>query len=367
MKYYIIAGERSGDLHGSNFIKALKQLEPNAEVRGWGGDLMEQAGMQLIKHYREMAFMGFLEVIQNLGTIRRFINECKEDIETYQPDVVILIDYAGFNLRIADFAKSKRLKTYYYISPKVWAWNTKRAYKIKRLVDRMFVILPFEKDFYKKFDYEVDYVGNPLLDAIREHEVNKNFKLDNQLDERPIIAVLPGSRKQELENILEPMLKLTDRFKEYQFIVAGVDNLPDSLYLPAKEKGLKVIYGKTSDLLAHAHAAVVTSGTATLETALWNVPQVVCYKTSWISYKIAKALIKVDYISLVNLIAEKEAVRELIQSDLNAENLEIELKNVVAGAKRDAVLKDNKRIQEIMGNEKASQNLARLVVNYLKQ
>lgn len=367
MKYYIIAGERSGDLHGSNFIKALKTLDTSAEIRGWGGDYMRDAGMVLVKHYREMAFMGFLEVVQNLGTIKKYLKECKEDILTYQPDVVILIDYAGFNLRIAKFSKVLGIKTFYYISPKVWAWNTGRANKIKRIVDRMFVILPFEKEFYKKFDYEVDYVGNPLLDAIREHQVNPNFISDNQLDDKPIIAVLPGSRKQELDNILTPMLQLTSRFKEYQFIVAGVDNLSEELYAPAKANGIKVIYGQTYDLLSQAHAAVVTSGTATLETALWNVPQVVCYKTSWISYQIAKALIKVDYISLVNLIGGKEVVKELIQSDLNAVNLEHELKNILEGQGRVNVLSDYQNLQQMMGNEKASQNLARLVVKYLNE
>jgi lipid-A-disaccharide synthase len=367
LKYYIIAGERSGDLHGSNLIKALKVEDPNAEIRCWGGEYMEQAGGELVVHYREIAFMGFLEVLQNLHVLWSYIGKCKKDLKSYDPDVLILIDFAGFNMRIAKFASDNNIKVFYYISPKVWAWNQSRALKIKNIVDRMFVILPFEKSFYKKFEYEVDYVGNPLLDSIRDYKENKDFLKENALGGKPIIAVLPGSRQQEVENIMPIMLQIFNDFPEYDFVVAGVKSLPETLYgIDANaRKRIKIIFDQTYDLLKNAHAAVVTSGTATLETALFNVPQVVCYKTSKISYHIARYFISVPFISLVNLITEKELVKELIQDDLNQSNLGKELQKIISGESREYQLEGYKDIQVLLGTTKASENLARLIVKYL--
>ncbi|MBA9079030.1 lipid-A-disaccharide synthase [Rufibacter quisquiliarum] len=370
MKYYIIAGERSGDLHASNLIKKLHQEDPQAHIRCWGGDMMEAAGAQLVKHYQEMAFMGFLEAATNLLKIKRFLKECQQDLLQYQPDVVILVDYAGFNMRIAKFAKANGLKVFYYISPKIWAWNQGRVHTIKKLVDRMFVIMPFEKDFYQKFDYhQTDYIGNPVSDSVSAHVVNKNFRKENGLDDRPIIAVLPGSRQQEIENILYIMLSILPPFQDYQFVVAAVSNFSKEYYEHFnREPFIKIVYDQTYDLLAHAEVALVTSGTATLETALFNVPQVVCYRTSNISYWIGKAVIKVPYISLVNLIANERVVPELIQSDLNAQNLVKELKNVLENpAGRDAQLKGYAKVRKLIGDFNTSETAAKLMVQYLKE
>ncbi len=368
MKYYIIAGEKSGDLHGSNLIKALKIEDPGAEIRCWGGDEMKEAGGDLAVHYREIAFMGFWEVATNLFTVLRYLAWCKKDIRSFGPDVIVLIDYAGFNMKIAKFAKLNGYKTFYYISPKVWAWNQSRALNIKKYVDRMFVILPFETTFFNKYDYKVDYVGNPLFDAINAFQINSDFLEENGLTEKPVIAVLPGSRKQEIANMLSVMLEVADSFPEYNFVVAGVDNVPESFYEQVKaHPGVRIVYNNTYNLLAHARAAVVTSGTATLETALFDVPQVVCYKTSTISYKIAKGLIKVDYISLVNLIAAKEVVKELIQQEMNSQVVATELKKIVDDSpERQEMLSEYKKLRATMGNEKASQNTARLIVKYLQ-
>lgn len=355
-------------MHGSNLIKALKQEDPSATIRCWGGDEMKQAGGDLAVHYREIAFMGFWEVATNLFTVLRYLAWCKKDIRAFDPDVIILIDYAGFNMKIAKFGKQNGYKTFYYISPKLWAWNQSRALKIKKYVDRMFVILPFETTFYKGYDYKVDYVGNPLLDAISAFEVNPNFLEENNLTNKPVIAVLPGSRKQEIANMLSVMLEVAANFPEYDFVVAGVDNVPESFYEQVKlHPAVSIVFNNTYNLLAHARAAVVTSGTATLETALFNVPQVVCYKTSTISYKIAKRLIKVDYISLVNLIAAKEVVKELIQHEMNTSEVSTELKKIAAETpERQQMLEEYRKLHELMGKEKASQNTARLIVKYLQ-
>lgn len=367
MKYYIIAGEKSGDLHGSNLIKALKSEDQQAEIRCWGGDEMENAGGDMVVHYREIAFMGFWEVFTNLFTVLKYLSYCKKDIAAFKPDVIVLIDYAGFNMKIAKFGKANGYKTFYYISPKVWAWNQSRALNIKKYVDKMFVILPFETTFYKSYDYKVDYVGNPLFDAINAFTVNRNFLEENGLTKKPVIAILPGSRKQEIVNMLSVMLEVADSFPEFTFVVAGVDNVPAEFYEQVKaHPSVQIVFNNTYNLLAHARAAVVTSGTATLETALFNVPQVVCYKTSAISYKIAKSLIKVDYISLVNLIAEKEVVRELIQQQMNSEAVSRELGKIAGDtAERTEMLAEYERLRAIMGNEKASQNTARLIIQYL--
>lgn len=369
MKYFLVAGERSGDLHGSNLIKALKEQDREASFRGLGGDFMEVAGMQLLVHYNEMAFMGFLEVVKNLPAILGFMNQCKKEILKYRPDALILIDYAGFNLRIARWAKAKGIKVFYYISPKVWAWNQKRALKIKASVDHMFVIMPFEQEFYARYDYKVDFVGNPLLDAISSFDPDPEFRSKNKLQQKPLIAVLPGSRRQEIENMLGYMLELIPAFPDYQFVVAGIKNMPSDFYKNALEHPqAQVVFDQTYDLLSHAEAAVVTSGTATLETALFEVPQVVCYKTSWFSYQIASRLIRVDYISLVNLISGKEVVKELIQDSLHAGNLKQELSKIVKGGKkRPEQLQEYKAIKQQMGTTSASQTTAGLVLKYLQK
>ena len=368
MKYYLIAGERSGDLHGANLIKALKQQDPEAVIRCWGGDAMQKAGGELVVHYRDTAFMGFWEVFVNLRAIRRFLRQCQEDVLAFRPDALILIDYAGFNLRIARFAKQQGLRTFYYISPKVWAWNQSRAKKIKAVVDHMFVILPFEKAFYEQYDYAVDYVGNPLLDAIRDFEPNPDFKQAHELDERPVVALLPGSREQEVKNMLDVMLDVVPRFPECQFAVAAVDNVPFSLYQAIESHpSVKVLMNQTYDLLSHADAAVVTSGTATLETALFEVPQVVVYQTSWVSYKIARSLIKVPYISLVNLIAEKEVVPELIQQDFSEEVIVEKLRLLTTESEmRKQQLVDYQELKEKLGDMNTSETVARLIQGYLR-
>lgn len=365
MKYYIIAGEASGDLHASNLMKALKEVDENAEFRFWGGDLMEQQGGTLVKHYRELAFMGFSEVIMNLRTIFKNISFCKKDIAEYNPDVLIFIDYPGFNMRIAEWAKKEGFKTHYYISPQIWAWKENRIKKIKRDVDEMYVILPFEKDFYtQKHDFPVHFVGHPLLDAIdNKPPVDiEAFKRNNGLDERPVIALLPGSRKQEIEKMLKVMLSVTSDFKDYQFVIAGAPSQEEEFYQDfMKKSNIKLIMNKTYDVLGIAHAALVTSGTATLETALFKVPEVVCYKGSYISYHIAKRIINLDYISLVNLIMDREVVKELIQNEFNSKNLKIELKKILEEKNRKRIFSDYYELEQKLGGKGASRNTAELI------
>lgn len=369
MNYYLIAGERSGDLHGANLIRSIRQHDPDAQCRAYGGEQMETAGATLVRHYREMAFMGFLEVVKNLGTIRRIMRECQADLLVHRPDVLILIDYAGFNLRMARFAKQHGIRVFYYISPKVWAWNQRRALKIKANVDKLFTILPFETEFFAKYDYNVEYVGNPLLDALADFHPNPSFRATVGLDERPIVALLPGSRHQEIMSILPIMLTATRQFPAYQFVVGTVSNLPDSLY-----DGFLAGYGHVQrvsdsayDLLHVSTAALVTSGTATLETALLNIPQVVCYKTTGISYAIAKRLISVPFISLVNLIATREVVKELIQNDLTTALVAAELRAILPGGqRRDDQLAGYAEVQKKMGAPGASERAGRLVVEILR-
>lgn len=369
MKYYIIAGEASGDLHGSNLMKELKKKDPKAEFRFWGGDLMGEQGGTPVRHYRELAFMGFAEVIMNLRTILGNIKFCKKDIQSWKPDAVILIDYPGFNLRIAEFVKSLGVKVYYYISPQIWAWKTGRVHTIRKFVDRMFVILPFEKDFYAKFDYEVDFVGHPLLDAMKDlPDLNpEEFRSENNLDERKIIALLPGSRRQEIKIKLPVMLSVAKDFPDYQFVIAGAPSQDESFYHEAGGKDLKIVFGKTYDLLRSSEAALVTSGTATLETALLNIPEVVCYKGSRISYEIGKRVVKyIKYISLVNLIMDREVVKELIQNELNTKNLKSELEKILSEPKRSQVLSDYKELRQKLGGEGASERTAELIVEDLE-
>ena len=366
MKYYIIAGEASGDLHGSNLMKAIKKKDSQAEFRFWGGDFMQKQGGTLVKHYRDLAFMGFLEVVQNLGTILGNIKYCKKDIEEYKPDVLILIDYPGFNLRIAKFAKSLGIKVIYYISPQLWAWKEGRVEIIKKYVDEMLVILPFEKDFYRKHEVDAHFVGHPLLDAIHDlPEIDaQKFKLDNRLGDEEIIALLPGSRKQEIDKMLEVMLSVRPFFKEYQFVIAGAPSIEKDFYQRFTDNQVHFVSNKTYDLLRCSKAALVTSGTATLETALLNVPEVVCYRGSQISYEIAKRLVKhIKYISLVNLIMDREVVTELIQKDLNTENLKKELSLILSGEKRSQVLSDFAELRTKLGGHGASDEAAKLIVN----
>ena len=367
MKYYIVAGEASGDLHGANLMKTLKLLDANADFRFFGGDLMQAQGGKLVKHYADMAFMGFLEVALNLRTILKNIRFCKNDILEYQPDVLILIDFPGFNLKIAEFAKKKGIKVAYYISPKVWAWNQKRVLKIKRDIDKMFCILPFEVDFYKKWGMQVEYVGNPLLDAIQDFTPNQNFKTERGLGNKKIIALLPGSRKQEIEHILPVMLSVTDNFKDYQFIIAGAPSFKIDFYLPyVGDKNIPIVFNQTYDLLNNADAALVTSGTATLETALFKVPQVVLYKGNPISISIARFLVDIKFISLVNLIMDKGIVKELIQENCNTSSLSKELDNILFGVKKVEMLANYEDLALLMGKPGASQKTASLIYNYLK-
>lgn len=371
MKYYIIAGEASGDLHASNLIKALKVEDDQAEFRFWGGDLMAKVtNQQPVKHYRELAFMGFAEVIMNLRTILTNIKFCKSDISKFQPDVIIFIDYPGFNMRIAKWAKQLKIKTFYYISPQIWAWKENRIKAIKRDVDEMFVILPFEKEFYEeKHNFKVHFVGHPLLDAIAQFKPNQlsEFKKQHQLDHREIIAILPGSRKQEISKMLTTMLKMTTKFKNYQFVIAGAPSQEDSFYKQfTKDDNVSFVANQTYHLLSHAKAAMVTSGTATLETALFEVPEVVCYKGNEISYQIAKRIITLKYISLVNLIMDAEIVTELIQKDFNTKSLEDELKLILDDQRATQLKQDYKKLKQALGGVGASKHTAKLMLKLLQ-
>ncbi|MFM7016913.1 MAG: lipid-A-disaccharide synthase [Bacteroidota bacterium] len=368
MKYYIIAGEASGDLHGANLIKAIKRQDANATFRCWGGDLMQAQGAEVIKHYRDLAFMGFIEVVKNLPAIFKNIRFCKEDILQYAPDVLIFIDYPGFNLRIASFAKAHQIKTVYYISPQIWAWKQSRVHQIKRDIDKMLVILPFEKAFYQGFDFEVDFVGHPLLDAIQSLEIpDGDFRLKNDLSQKPIIALLPGSRKQEIISMLPNMMSVVNEFPEYQFVVAVAPGQNKSFYSNLiKNYPVKLVQGATYSLLQNAAAALVTSGTATLETALFNVPEVVCYKGSRISYAIAKRIVKVKYISLVNLIMDKMIVDELIQDDLNPQKLKISLTTILEKNNRELIQQNYQSLKEKLGGPGASDRAAQKILDFLK-
>ncbi len=371
MKYYIIAGEASGDIHAANLIKEIKLLDNQAQFRVWGGDKMQEQGAVLVKHYRQLAFMGFYEVIANLRTIIRNLKFCKQDILDYQPDALILVDYPGFNLRIAGFAHQKGFKVFYYISPQIWAWKQSRVKKIRKFVDRMYVILPFEKDFYANHNVEVDYVGHPLLDVIENEKSNLpealKFRSLNGLNEKPIIALLPGSRKQEISKILPEMLSVSPFYPDYQFIIAAASAIEMDYYQQFIDKSsLKVIYHQTHSLLQNAAAALVTSGTATLETALMNVPEVVCYKGNWLSFQIAKRIVNVKYISLVNLIADKPVVTELIQDKLNTSSLKGELEKILEDENRNRIFRDYAQLRELLGNKGASALAAGLMVSRLK-
>jgi lipid-A-disaccharide synthase len=364
MKYYIIAGEASGDLHGSNLIKELKKLDTAADIRCWGGDLMQAAGARLVKHYRNLAFMGFIEVVSNLRTILRNLSFCKKDILEFTPDAIILIDYPGFNLRIARWAKANGFKIIYYISPQVWAWKENRVHTIKKCVDKMLVILPFEKGFYQKWNYEVKYVGHPLVEVVDEWQRQHPNTVKTN-----IIALLPGSRKQEILKKLPVMLEVSRHFPDHEFIVAMAPGLEKEFYqnMLSGYGNVKAVSGKTYDLLMQAEAALVTSGTATLETALFGVPEVVCYKGSAVSYEIAKRVIKIKYISLVNLIMDKPVVKELIQHDLTVNNVKKELQDLLTNDKRIAQLKeDYSALRSLLSRGgHASTNAAKAISSFL--
>ena len=368
MKYYIIAGEASGDLHASNLMKALSEKDDQSEFRFWGGDLMQAAGGTLVKHYRDLAFMGFSEVIMNLRTILNNIKFCKRDILKYQPDVLILVDYPGFNMRIAEFAKKNNILVHYYISPQIWAWKESRIKKIKRDVDQMYVILPFEKEFYEeKHNFPVHFVGHPLLDAIadRKQISISQFCKENNLNDKPIIALLPGSRQQEIKKMLSVMLKMVEKFTDHQFVIAGAPSQDLKFYKQfTKNEDISIVENKTYDLLSVSNAALVTSGTATLEAALFKVPEVVCYKGSTISYQIGKRLVKnIKYISLVNLILDKEVVVELIQDDFNELRLEDELFKILDHKNREKMLDNYYVLEQKLEGKGASENTAKLIIN----
>ncbi|WP_166967239.1 lipid-A-disaccharide synthase [Yeosuana marina] len=369
MNYYIIAGEASGDLHGSNLMKALLKQDVNANFRFWGGDLMQQVGGTLVKHYKERAFMGFAEVIKNLSKIYKDISFCKHDIKEYNPDVIIFIDNSGFNLRIAKWAKQQKYRTNYYISPQVWASRAGRVKDIKRDIDAMFVILPFVEAFYKKYDYKVTFVGHPLIDAIADRtQVDEyEFRAEYELSDKPIIALLPGSRKQEIKNMLSVMLSLVDSYPNYEFVIAGAPSQDYEFYQTfIKASNVKFIANKTYDLLSVSTAALVTSGTATLETALFKVPQVVCYKGSTISYQIAKRIITLKFISLVNLIMDKEVVKELIQNEFNTKNLKRELDIILDPYERTKFFINYYELEKVLGGKGASEKTAKLIFKSLK-
>ena len=366
MKYYLVAGEASGDLHGANLMKELKKLDPQAEFRFFGGDLMQAEGGILVKHYADMAFMGFFEVVANLRTVLKNLTFCKQDIVAYQPDVLILIDFPGFNLKIAAFAKEQGLQVYYYISPKVWAWNQKRVLKIKKVVDHLFCILPFEVDFYHDWGMKVDYVGNPLLDAVAAFKPDTGFLKKNNLGNKRIIALLPGSRRQEINYLLPDMLVVADQFPDYQFVIAGAPSFTADYYQQhLKGRDIPVLFNTTYDILTNAHAAVVASGTATLETALFNVPQVVIYKGNPISIGIAKMGVKIEFISLVNLIVNKGIVKELIQERCNPEEIAAEIDLILNDpVYRQTMLANYDVLDEKMGAPGASAKTAALIRKY---
>lgn len=365
-KIYIISGERSGDLHASNLVSALLGIQPDLQFRGMGGSYSKKAGVELSVDYSEVALMGFLEVVLGFRKVLKYLKLVKKDLLSFKPDAIILVDYGGFNMKIAAFAKENNIPVHYYIPPKVWAWNQKRALKLKAFTDHIYSILPFEVEFFEKYDLKVNYVGNPLFDEIEKFTPHQFFFQKNDLNYQPIIALLPGSRKQEINAMLDKMVELVKVFPNAQFVIAGVGDLGKSIYQRGIDTGIKVIFDQTYDLLSHAVAAVVTSGTATLETAIFRVPQVVVYKTSSISYAIAKNLIRVPFISLPNLVAEELVVKELIQNDFSVQNLHSELQQILTNqVYKGQMLQGYDKIKEKLGNESASENAAKLILQTL--
>jgi lipid-A-disaccharide synthase len=371
MKYYIISGEASGDLHGSNLVKEIFKKDADADIRAWGGDLMSESGANVVKHYRDLAFMGFAEVIVNIGTILKNFKLCKSDVLSFSPDVLILIDYPGFNLRMAEFAHKEGIKVFYYISPQIWAWKQNRVKKIKAYIDEMYVILPFEKDFYAKFGVDVDFVGHPLIDAVDQFKETlpdrESFFKEHGMTDLPMVLLLPGSRKQEISKMLPLMLEIAEKHPEYHFVVAGAPGQDAGYYQEFfGNSDVQLISGKTYQLLSYARAALVASGTATLETAIFRIPQVVCYRTSYMSYIIAKNLVKIKFISLVNLIMDREVVKELIQGELNLKNLELEFSKIAnEGESRTKQLFEYEELYDKLGGKGASELTADLMLKSL--
>lgn len=369
MKYYLIAGEASGDLHGSRLIRALRAEDPGADCRAWGGDLMAAEGAQVVKHYRDLAFMGFAEVARNLGTILRNIRFCKEDISAFHPDALLLIDYPGFNLRIARWAKKKGIKVFYYISPQIWAWHRSRVHGIKSSVDKMYVILPFEKAFYAQYGYTVEFVGHPLLDVIDGYKAAYLPEALPGDEQKPLIALLPGSRKQEIARMLPLMLQMPPLFPDYRFVIAAAPAIPETFYQEWMPTGSEVplVRDKTYAILKHAHAAIVTSGTATLETALFGVPQVVCYKGGALSFFIARRLVQVDFISLVNLILGRPLLAELIQHQCTKQSVQDALQAILDGPQRATILEGYQQLRQQLGNSGASSRVAKSIFMELQR
>lgn len=368
MRYYIIAGEASGDMHAANLMAQIKAKDAAAEFRFWGGDRMQEQGGQLVRHYKYHAFMGFAEVILHINTILKNIRQCKIDLLNYNPDLLILVDYPGFNLRIADFAHKNNIRVAYYISPQVWAWKENRVHKIKKVVDEMFVILPFEKDFYRKHNKEVNFVGHPLLDELqkrREQFDPQLFKQAYHLDERPVIALLPGSRTQEIKRMLPVMIEVSEKFPGYQFVIAATKHVPLKLYNDIiRDSDVRMLTGQTYSILQIARAGLITSGTASLETALFKVPQLVMYKASAISYQIARRLVNLDFISIANLVFNKEIFKEFIQQDCNEVNVSYELSKLLEDENyREQMLKNYELLYEKLGGTGASERAAQGVVN----
>ncbi len=369
MKYYIIAGEASGDLHGSNLMKGILEHDADATFMIFGGDKMvAMPNTTVVKHINELSFMGFVEVLMNLRTINNNLNICKESIKKFNPDVLVLVDFPGFNLRMAKFAKSLGIKTCYYISPKVWAWNKKRVFQIKEYIDKLYTILPFETEFFAKYNYEVEYVGNPLKDAIATYSFDEHFLQNENLNDKPILAILPGSRKMELDKIFPDMLAAAKKFSnKYQVVIAGASNLPESYYQKFDTQNFPILFSKTYDILAHTHVAIVTSGTATLETALFKVPQVVCYKANAISVFIAKMLVEIKFISLVNLIMDEKVVSELIQEDCSPESIAKELELIEEGKEgRVQMLHKYQQLINRVGEAGASDRASKSIVQFIK-
>jgi lipid-A-disaccharide synthase len=362
MRYYFIAGEASGDLHGSRLAAAIMADDPNAEIRGWGGDLMSKEGVSIVKHIRELAIMGIVQVIQKLPKIFRNFSFCHKDILDFKPDAIVLIDYSGFNLRIAKWAKQKGFRVFYFISPQVWATRAGRVEKVKKYVDRMFCILPFEKDFYAKFGYNADYVGHPLIDIVENAKQLPSISFEST---KPIIALLPGSRKQEIKAILKTMISIVPDFPDYQFVIAAAPTVPLELYnsIIGTNNSIILVQNQTYPLLNSAHAALVTSGTATLETALFSVPQVVCYKTGPIFYWIVRQIIKIPFISLVNIVMGKKIVEELIQKDLNRERLTTEVEKILIPEQRTAMLQNYEDLRKRLGNKGAAARVSQLLID----
>lgn len=376
MRYYIIAGEASGDLHGSNLIKGIREIDSSAQIRCWGGDLMKEAGAELVKHYKEGAIMGFVEVVANLGKLAKNLNDCKNDIINYNPDVVVLIDYPGFNFRIAQFAKERGMRVFYYIAPKVWAWKENRVHKLKKYVDRLFIIFPFEIEYFKKWGIDAIYRGNPLLDSVDNHSSADETKEDFQKrtgigTAETTVALLAGSRRSEIKYLLPRMMQVADKYPNYRFLLACAPSMEREFYegiVGKKCSNIKLLFGETYSILRHSDAAIINSGTASLEAALIGVPQVVCYGGNEISYQIAKRVVKLKYISLANLIMDKGLFKELIQHDCTPQKISQELDNLLNNSEyRAKMMSDYKNVRDVLGGKGASAKVARAMIEELER